>query len=94
MKPTAIVVNTARGHLIDKQAFLTALSEGGIAGAGLDAFQVEPVEADDPILSARNVVLSPHIAGQSYEVRRAALLQVVANVENFLKGTPTFVVAS
>jgi phosphoglycerate dehydrogenase-like enzyme len=94
MKKTAIVINTGRGALAEREALLDALRQGRIAAAGLDVFHEEPLKPDDPILTLPNVVLSPHNAGQTPEVIRDGLLRAVANVENFLKGTPTDVVVA
>jgi phosphoglycerate dehydrogenase-like enzyme len=92
MKPTAILVNTGRGALVERDALLRALKEKRIAAAGLDVFHDEPIKPGDPILALPNVVLSPHNAGQTPEVVRDGLLRAVQNVENFLKGQPTDVV--
>jgi glyoxylate reductase/D-3-phosphoglycerate dehydrogenase len=94
MKRTAYLINTGRGALVEREALLDALTQGRIAGAGLDVFHEEPVKPGDPILALPSVVLSPHNAGQTPEVVRDGLLRAVANVENFLKGSPTDVVVA
>jgi D-3-phosphoglycerate dehydrogenase / 2-oxoglutarate reductase len=94
MKPTAILVNTGRGALVDREALLAALRERKILGAGLDVFHQEPLAPDDPILSLPNVIVSPHNAGQTPEVIRDGLLAAVANVENYLAGKPSNLVVS
>ncbi|HEY3065103.1 MAG TPA: NAD(P)-dependent oxidoreductase, partial [Methylomirabilota bacterium] len=94
MKKTAILVNTGRGALVERDALLDALRTGKIAGAGLDVFHDEPLKPDDPLLSLRNVVLSPHNAGQTPEVIRDGLLRAVTNIEHFLAGRPTDVVVA
>jgi len=70
MKPTAILINAARGSLVDELALADALREGRIYGAGLDVLEVEPPALGSPILTAPNVVLSPHTAGNSVEAAR------------------------
>lgn len=94
MKRTAILVNTARGALVDREALLNALTTGKIAAAGLDVFHDEPLKAGDPLLALPNVVLSPHNAGQTPEVLRDGLLRAVENVERWMKGEPRDVVVA
>jgi phosphoglycerate dehydrogenase-like enzyme len=94
MKKTAILINTARGALVDREALLDALRHGRLAAAGLDVFHEEPLKADDPILALPNVVLSPHHGGQTPEVIRDGLLRAVENIENFLAGAPTDVIVA
>ena len=69
MKPTAVLVNTARGKLIDEKAFIAALQEGKIAGAGLDVLEQQPPEDDNPLIAMDNVVINPHMAGYDEGLR-------------------------
>jgi D-3-phosphoglycerate dehydrogenase len=94
MKRSAVLVNTARGALVERDALLDALVQGKIAGAGLDVFHDEPLRPGDPLLKLDTVVLSPHNAGQTPEVIRDGLLRAVENIENFLRGQPTDVVVA
>jgi len=94
MKPTAILINTGRGALVEKDALIAALSERRIMGAGLDVFHQEPLAPYDPILALPDVILSPHNAGQTAEVIRDGLLRAVENVEHFLQGKPRDVVVA
>ena len=89
MKPTAIIVNTGRGAVIDEPAMVQALQEGKLAGAGLDVFTAEPLSQDSPLCSLENVVLSPHVGAMSPETSLAGLAMALDNIENFLAGTPT-----
>lgn len=92
LKRGAILVNTGRGALVEREALLEALDGGALAGAGLDVFHDEPLKPGDALLARPNTVLSPHNAGQTPEVRRDGLLLTIENVENFLAGRPTNVV--
>jgi glyoxylate reductase len=86
MKPTAIVINTARGGVVDQTALTTALAEGQIAGAGLDVLATEPPGADDPLLSMPNVVVLPHIGSATVETRLAMLDCAIDNVAACMRG--------
>ncbi|MDE6131034.1 MAG: D-2-hydroxyacid dehydrogenase, partial [Muribaculaceae bacterium] len=92
MRPSALLVNTARGGLVDEQALAAALREGRIAGAGLDVLRQEPPAADCPLLDAPNCVITPHVAWQSTEARRRLLEICADNVEAFIKGSPINVI--
>jgi glycerate dehydrogenase len=92
MKPSAFLLNTSRGPLIDEAALAGALNSGLIAGAGLDVLSVEPPPASNPLLTARNCVITPHNAWAT-RAARARLLQIaIANIRAFLAGRPANVV--
>jgi len=88
MKPSAILINTARGPIVNRDAMCDALKDKRIAGAGLDVFHQEPVAPSDPLLSLENVVLSPHNAGQTPEALQKGLDMAVENIISFFKGNP------
>ena len=92
MKPTAILINTARGSIVDERALVEALQDGIIVGAGLDVFATEPLPSEHPLRNIEGVVLSPHTASMVPEATLAGLAMAVDNVANFLKGQPTNVV--
>jgi D-3-phosphoglycerate dehydrogenase len=94
MKPSAILVNTARGAVVNEAALVEALSTKRIAGAGLDVFTTEPLPAGHPLTELANVVLTPHSAGITPEALEAGLQLAVANVRSFLAGAPQNVVVA
>ena len=93
MKPGAILVNTARGPIVDEAALIRALTDGPLGAAGLDVFGEEPLPGGHPLAGLPNVVLSPHNAGVTPEVTGAGLLLSVENVARFLEGAPQNIVA-
>jgi len=92
MKPTAYLINTARGGLIDEAALRLALERGQLAGAGLDVVTVEPMRPDNPLRRAPNCIITPHIAWASLAARRRLMQITVRNVESYLAGHPIHVV--
>ncbi len=92
MKPTAYLINTSRGPLIDEPALAEALRSGRLAGAGLDVLSEEPPPADHPLLDAPNCYITPHIAWATRSARRRLLDAAVENVRAFLAGSPRNVV--
>jgi len=86
MKPTAYLLNTARGGLVDEPALAEALHAGRIAGAGLDVLTAEPPAADHPLLSAPNCVITPHVAWATRKARERLILEVAENIRSFAAG--------
>lgn len=86
MKPSAIIVNTSRGPVIDEAALHQALSKGTIAGAGLDVFDQEPPPADNPLFTLGNVVLTAHLAGPTFESNTARVRNAFDNVQRVARG--------
>ena len=93
MKPTAFLINTARGGLVNEADLAAALDAGTIAGAGLDVLSVEPPPASNPLLSAKNCIITPHIAWATRNARRRLLDVTATNIRAFLAGKPQNVVA-
>jgi phosphoglycerate dehydrogenase-like enzyme len=94
MKPTALLINTSRGEVVDEAALHEALRDKRIAGAGLDVFEQEPVDPGNPLLKLENVVVSPHTAGTTWDTwfRRAEF--AYANMKRVWAGHPPQAVAT
>lgn len=92
MMPAAFLLNTSRGPLIDETALAAALNSGRLAGAGLDVLSVEPPSASNPLLVAKNCLITPHIAWATRAARGRLMQVVVENVRAFLTGRPVNVV--
>ncbi len=92
MKPSAILINTGRGPLVDESALADALNRGTLRGAGVDVLSCEPPKIDNPLLYARNCYTTPHLGWATVEARQRLMDIAVANVANFIEGTPTNVV--
>jgi phosphoglycerate dehydrogenase-like enzyme len=88
MKPTAALINTSRGPIVDERALVQALRSGTIAAAGLDVYDREPLPADNPLLSLENTVLLPHLGYVSEQAMRSMYADVVADIAAFLAGAP------
>jgi phosphoglycerate dehydrogenase-like enzyme len=86
VKPSCILVNTARASIVDTAAMIEALRTGRLAAAALDVYDQEPLPADDPILSLPNVVISPHNAGMTPEAIERGNEMLVENIISFLQG--------
>ncbi len=92
MKPGAFLLNTSRGPLLDEQAVADALNAGNLAGAGLDVLSVEPPKADNPLLAAKNCIITPHIGWATRAARSRLMSIAVENLRAFLSGAPRNVV--
>lgn len=92
MKDGVILINTARGALLDEQAVADALASGKIRGAAVDVTTVEPIRKDNPLLSAPNCIITPHMAWTPIEARRRLLNTVRDNIKGFCEGSPINVV--
>lgn len=92
MKPGAFLLNTARGGLLDEQAVADALNSGKLAGTGLDVLSTEPPQNDNPLLTAKNCVITPHIAWGAKETRSRLVAMAAENIAAFQRGEPQNVV--
>lgn len=86
MKKGAVIINTARGGLIDETALISALESGHIKAAGLDVFEKEPPEKTNPLLSFNNVTVSPHVGGLTYEAFKSMMVEAMNNIKLFEEG--------
>ena len=92
MKPTAVLINTGRGGLINEADLAEALNTGKIAGACLDVLSTEPPSAQNPLITAKNCFITPHIAWATFEARQRLMNITVDNIRNYLTGNPLNVV--
>ena len=89
MKPTSVLINCARGPIVDSQALADALNEGRLAGAGIDVLEMEPPFPEDhPLLSAKNTIVTPHVAFASNEAMQKRAVIVANNIASYLAGNP------
>jgi phosphoglycerate dehydrogenase-like enzyme len=88
MKPTAVLINVARGGVVDDEALLEVLREGRLKGAGLDVFSKEPIDPQHPLLQFKNVIATPHIAGVTYGTSRRRGEAVAENIDRISRGLP------
>ena len=88
MKPTAVLINTARGPIVNEADLADALKKGTIAGAGLDVLSIEPPSPDNPLLTAPNAVITPHVSWGSFESRSRLMNEVTENFRAFINGQP------
>jgi glycerate dehydrogenase len=93
MKPSGVLINTARGQLIQEQDLADVLNQQSIAGAALDVLSVEPPNENNPLLSAKNCIITPHTAWITREARQRIIDTTAENIEAFLKGKPVHVVS-
>jgi glycerate dehydrogenase len=92
MKRTAFIINTSRGPVVDETALAEALDSGTIGGAAVDVLSTEPPSGDNPLLTARNCIITPHIAWATLAARRRLMETVVNNVRAWMEGRPVNVV--
>ncbi len=86
MKPTTVLINTARGEIVDEKALYTALKDNVIASAALDVVEEDPIKPGNPLIGLDNITLTPHTAGRSPDTEMRGYRQVALQVANHLKG--------
>ena len=92
MKDGVIIINNSRGPLIAEEDLAVALNSGKVYAAGLDVVSTEPIEGDNPLLSAKNCFITPHISWAPKESRKRLMDVAVGNLRNFIHGSPSNVV--
>jgi glycerate dehydrogenase len=92
MKPSAFLINTSRGPIVDEEALAAALNAGKIAGAGIDVLSTEPPSKDNPLLEAKNCVITPHIGWATFAARTRLIRVIADNIRAFQSGSPRNVV--
>ena len=92
MKPTAYLINTSRGPIVNESALVEALSARKIAGAGLDVFDVEPLPAEHPLRRLPNTVITPHLGYVTQEAYQVMFANAVENIQTWLAGDPTRII--
>ena len=92
MKPSAILINTARGAIVDESDLVEALQTGQIAGAGLDVFEQEPLPSNSPFFALPNVILTPHSAATTPETTEAGVALAIDNILRFIAGSPANII--
>ena len=92
MKPSAFIINVARGPIIKEADLIEALENGVIAGAALDVQEVEPPSKDNPLFGMQNVIMTPHIGWKAFEARQRLIELTARNIDAFLQGKPVNVV--
>ena len=88
MKRSAILINTARGAILEESALINALESRTIAAAGLDVYEREPINDDNPLLKMDNVTLTPHISAGTVDAFRTKMRSIFANMQRYLDGQP------
>ncbi len=92
MKNGAFLINTSRGPVIDENDVAQALNVGKLAGLGTDVVSIEPIQAENPLLNAKNCIITPHFAWATKEARERLMNTLIKNIDSFIKGTPVNVV--